>query len=62
MKRNGAYVAYGSFEFVHKGHRKVIERLIELAREQGMEHIVVSRPHEGEVYTTEKEKEYLLHL
>ncbi len=60
MKRNGACVAFGSFEFVHKGHRKVIERTIELASVQGLESVVISCPSNGEVYTTEKEKEYLL--
>lgn len=60
MKRNGACVAFGSFEFVHRGHRKIAERMLELASEHCLEHMLVSCPHDGEVYTTEKEKEYLL--
>lgn len=60
MKRKGACVAFASFEFVHRGHCKIIERTIELAKEQGLEAVVLSCPCEGEVYTTEKEKEYLM--
>lgn len=60
MKQRGACVAFGSFEFVHKGHLTVAERVVELAKEKSFVSMIVSCPVEGEVYTTEKEKEYLL--
>ena len=60
MKRKEACVAFGSFEFVHRGHRELIERTIELAKERGLEAVVLSCPGDGDVYTTEKEKEYLM--
>ena len=60
MTRRGACVAFGSFEFVHKGHLNVAERVVELARVHSYRSIIISCPSEGEVYTTEKEKEYLL--
>lgn len=60
MKQQGACVAFGSFEFVHRGHLKVAERVVELAKDKKFISMIVSCPWEGEVYTTEKEKEYLL--
>ena len=60
MTRRGACVAFGSFEFVHKGHLNVAEKVVELARVHSYRSIIISCPSEGEVYTTEKEKEYLL--
>ena len=52
-------VAFGSFEFVHRGHLKVAKRVVELAKEKRLDSKIVSCPAIGEVYTTEKEKEYL---
>lgn len=60
MKCRGACVAFGSFEFVHKGHLKVAERVVELAKQNDLCSMIVGCVSEGEVYTTEKEKEYLL--
>ncbi len=60
MNQQGACVAFGSFEFVHKGHLQIAKKVVELAKEKGMQSIIVSCPSEDEVYTTEKEKEYLL--
>lgn len=53
-------VAYGSFESVHKGHLKVAETVAAVAKEKGLTPVVVSVPVQGEVFTTEEEKEYLL--
>ena len=58
MERRKACVAFGSFEFVHRGHLKVAERVVELANEKGLCSKIVSCQPAGEVYTTEKEKEY----
>lgn len=60
MNRQGVCVAFGSFEFMHKGHIEVAKKVVELSREQGLQPIIVSHPADGDVYTTEKEKEYLL--
>jgi len=60
MERRGACVAFGTFEFVHKGHIEVAKRVVEIAKEHGLQSVIVSCPKDGEVYTTEKEKEYLL--
>lgn len=60
MENKGACVAFGSFEFVHRGHLAVAERVAELAREKNMQSVIISCPSGTEVYTTEKEKEYLL--
>ena len=60
MNRQGTCVAFGSFEFMHKGHIEVAKKVVELSREQDLQSIIVSNPADGAVYTTEKEKEYLL--
>lgn len=60
MMRQGACVAFGSFEFVHRGHLEVADRVVKLAKRNSLRSIIVSFPKEGEVYTTEREKEYLL--
>ena len=60
MAREKACVAFGSFEFVHRGHVKVAERVKEIAAECDLKSVIFSFPKDGEVYTTEKEKEYLL--
>lgn len=60
MTHRGACLALDSFEFVHKGHLKMANRVVELAKQNGLKSIILSCPMEGEVYTTEKEKEYLL--
>ncbi len=53
-------VAYGSFEGVHRGHLKIVEKLTAQAKEKGLTSVIVSCPVKNDVMTTEKEKEYLL--
>ena len=59
MERRGACVAFGSFEFVHRGHLKVAKKVVELANRHHLETVILSIPAKGEVFTTEKEKAYL---
>lgn len=60
MERVKSCVAFGTFEFIHKGHLEVARRTVELAKEKNLQSVIVSCPNDGDVYTTEKEKEYLL--
>ena len=60
MGRKKACAAFGSFEFVHRGHLAVAKKLAEIAKQKNMQSVIVSCPSSAEVYTTEKEKEYLL--
>lgn len=53
-------VAWGVFDGMHRGHRKVVEELTAQAKKNGLVSVIVSCPGEGAVLTTEKEKEYLL--
>ncbi len=53
-------VTFGTFEFVHRGHRKIAETVVDISRARGLTSVVVSFEKEGKVYTTEEEKEYLL--
>ncbi|MBQ8802585.1 MAG: riboflavin biosynthesis protein RibF [Tyzzerella sp.] len=52
-------LAYGTFESVHKGHLKIAETVVSVAREKGLKSAIISIPETGEVFTTEEEKEYL---
>lgn len=57
---NNTCVAFGSFEFVHKGHRKIAEKVVEIAGERSLTPAIVCLEKEGKTYSTEEEKEYLL--
>lgn len=52
-------LAYGSFESVHKGHLKIAEKVVAVAREKGLKSAIISMPVADKVFTTEEEKEYL---
>lgn len=52
-------VAYGYFDGVHKGHIEVAKKVVELGKEKGLTSVIVSRAKEGQVLSTEEEKEYL---
>lgn len=52
-------VAYGCFDGVHKGHLAVADKVVELAKEKGLTSVIVSYAKEGQVLSTEEEKEYL---
>ena len=60
MMMNNTCVAFGTFEFVHKGHIKIAETVVKTAKEKGLTSVIVSLEKEGKVFTTEEEKEYLL--
>lgn len=60
MMMNNTCVAFGAFEFVHKGHIKIAETVVKAAKEKGLTSVIVSLEKEGKVFTTEEEKEYLL--
>lgn len=60
MMMNNTCVAFGDFEFVHRGHRKIAETVVEIAKERNLTSVIVSFEKEGKVYITEEEKEYLL--
>lgn len=55
----GTCVAYGYFDGVHKGHIEVAKKVVELGKEKGLTSVIVSRAKEGQVLSTEEEKEYL---
>ena len=52
-------VAYGYFDGVHKGHLAVAKKVVEVAKEKGLTPVIVSYAKEGQVLSTEEEKEYL---
>lgn len=52
-------VAYGCFDGVHKGHLAVAKKVVETAKEKGLTSVIVSCPKDGQVLSTEEEKEYL---
>jgi len=52
-------LAYGSFESMHKGHLKIAEKVVALAKEKGLKSAIISMPETEEVFTTEEEKEFL---
>lgn len=62
---NNTCVAFGSFDGVHKGHRAVINRLLEISK-QGLTSVVLSFEYDGKllnerkILSTEIEKQYLL--
>lgn len=60
MGQQGACTAFGTFEFVHRGHLQVVERVVELAKQRELKSVVLSCPTGEEAFTTEREKEYLL--
>ncbi len=60
MVINNTCVAFGTFQFVHRGHRKIVEKVVEIARERNLTSVIVSLEQEDAVYTTEEEKEYFL--
>lgn len=53
-------VAYGCFDSIHKGHLAIAKKLVEIAKEKKINSVIVSIPKDGDVFTTEEEKEYLL--
>lgn len=54
-------VALGDFDGIHKGHKDLIDRLIDMGNAKGLSPVVVSIYNSNEfVITTEKEKEILL--
>ena len=60
MMMNRTCIAFGTFEFVHKGHMKVAETVVQVAKNRNLTPVIVSFEQEGKVFTTEEEKEYLL--
>lgn len=60
MMMNNTCVSFGTFEFIHKGHKKIAETVAQVAKERGLTPAIVSFEKEGKVFTTEEEKEYLL--
>lgn len=54
-------VAYGCFDGVHKGHIAVAKKVAEIAKEKELTSVIVSCAKEGQVLSTEEEKEYLFH-
>lgn len=53
-------VAFGEFESMHKGHLSVVKTVADVAKDKGLNSVIVSMPVEGKVFTTEEEKEYLI--
>lgn len=51
-------VVYGTFDGVHRGHVKVIEKAVETAKEKGLQAVVLSKISEKDYLTNEREKEY----
>lgn len=52
-------VAYGYFDGVHKGHIEVARKTVEIGKEKSLTSLIVSCPKDGQVLSTEEEKEYL---
>ena len=55
-------VAYGCFDSIHKGHLAIAKKLVEIAKEKKINSVIVSIPKDGDVFTTEEEKEYALKI
>ena len=60
MLMNNSCVAFGRFEFVHKGHRKIAEKVVDVARSRGLTSVIVCIEDDEPIFTTFEEKEYLL--
>ncbi len=60
MLMNNTCVAFGEFEFIHKGHIKIAETVVKVAKERGLTPVIVCFEKEGKVFATTEEKEYLL--
>lgn len=60
MMMNNTCVAFGRFEFVHKGHKKIAEKVVGIAKERGLTPVIVCIEDDEPVFTTFEEKEYLL--
>ena len=60
MIMDNTCVAFGTFEFVHKGHKKIAEKVVEVAKEKGLTSVIVCIEDDEPVFTTFEEKEYLL--
>ena len=60
MIMNNTCVAFGSFEFVHRGHRKIAEKVVEVAKTRGLTPVIVCIEDDQLTFTTFEEKEYLL--
>lgn len=60
MMMNNTCVAFGTFEFIHKGHKKIAEKVVEVAKERGLTPVIVCIEDDEPVFTTFEEKEYLL--
>lgn len=58
-KMKDTCVAYGYFDGVHKGHLAVAKKVVDAAKEKGLTPVIVSCAKEGQVLSTEEEKEYL---
>ncbi len=52
-------IAFGTFDSVHRGHLKVAQTLAREAARRNLTSVIVSFRKEGEVLTTEREKEFL---
>lgn len=53
-------MTFGEFDGIHRGHQAVIRKLTEIADKRQLKSVLVSMPKQGNVFTTEEEKEYLL--
>lgn len=51
-------VVYGTFDGVHRGHVKVIEKAVETTKVKGLQTVVLSKSSEKDYLTNEREKEY----
>lgn len=51
-------VVYGTFDGVHRGHIKVIEKAVETAKAKGLQTVVLSKISEKDYLTNEREKRY----
>lgn len=60
VRMENTCAAYGKFDSVHKGHLKIAEKVVAVAKEKGLTSVLVSQSAEEKVLTTEREKEHLL--
>lgn len=58
VKLENTCAAYGTFDGMHRGHLKVVNRVAEEAQKAGLTSVILSFKEEKQVLTTEQEKAY----
>lgn len=59
VKMKDTCVVYGDFDGVHRGHKRIIEKAVEISNKNGLQAVVLSKISEKDYLTNKREKEYL---